>query len=477
MENKHLSNHLGGGYWQISEHTIRVFGIEMALWITHLFDWRSKLLNDGLVGEDDFFYIMQNDIEKQTGLSTDKQRNFATILGPPNIICETKDCPKRNTEGRKCDCEINNCQQRKNTAPGLGLLEIDRRGLPAQNFYKIDSCGLIEYIEKQIEIKGFIRYGKRPDLDIKKDQINNQINSNQNNLLSSKEDNTDVPTDIAPHPDDESILWFERDGLTPIWIDPIETPDKVPRKIYSLNPSGVLSKYWSDAERLFDFWNNLGKPLTRHMQGTKIWYESIHLIAKQLRAQKTFDQIRATMKLYHKMLTEPENFILSANARFHKVGLNQFMEFTDYDRNQMRSDDIARKIISWFDECMQGEDYINKTYGRFEKDEYPAVTSVFKRLWEERGYNSDSGTPRGENNFRQASKALIEFLGRMGNKIHFVGMGENDNPAKVVKHVFNAIEMDLGGKDNIEVTTGWLCSRAMYQKRLPDYLKAQGLMN
>ena len=134
MKNTHLSDFLGGSFWPISSHTIQVFGVEMALFIHNLFDWRTKLKEDGMLGEDDFFYLRQDSIEKRTKLSVDKQRRFISILGPSI---------KRSKNGEEVKIK-----------GALDMLEIERRGAPPLNFYRIDTDKLIMYIENQVRISG-----------------------------------------------------------------------------------------------------------------------------------------------------------------------------------------------------------------------------------------------------------------------------------------------------------------------------------
>lgn len=434
MQEKNLSDYLGGGYWNLNKRMVRALGIDKALWLSNLYDWRNHLQQEGQLREDDFFYLTQDNIFEETGISIDKQARFVEYF-------------------------IEN-----------GILEKKLEGLPARNYYKINPIQMISFIETEYDknINPSTRKTRVLDSD-KYGDINIITNKELTNKeLSSKEDNSIILPDDA---DDQMILWFDQKGKA-IWFEPI--PDKPSRKIYSLNQKSRLAEYYPQAEQLFDKWNHFGKPLRRHLKGTKIWFESIERISKALK-KYTARQIEEAMMLYHKMLTEPENFILSANARFQKVDLNMFMEFTAYDRNQMPSTSLAIKIESWFDECVQGINYLNKAYGRLIKDEHPTVTAAFKRVWNERGYNSDSATPRGENNFRQASKALITFLDKMKGKTNFVGMGEH-KPEAIVKYVYNAIDASLGDKE-MEITTGWLCSRAMFERRFPDYLKENGLLN
>jgi hypothetical protein len=114
MDNKHLSNYFGDGYWQVSKRMVDVFGIEMSLFITNLYDFRMKLEEDGLLGEDDFFYLLQSNIQERTGISSNKQRKFLVEL------------------------------------ESLNLIKILRKGLPARNYYKINLPSLVKYIENKI---------------------------------------------------------------------------------------------------------------------------------------------------------------------------------------------------------------------------------------------------------------------------------------------------------------------------------------
>lgn len=133
MENKQLSNYLGS-YWAVPKNAVKVFGAEMAIFFSMLFEHRNHLSEIGKLGEDDFFYILQDEIFDKTGISHDKQRKFLSILGD------------------------------------LKIIETERRGLPAKNFYRVNTTKMIEHVDEEIE---------RSRSRVSRDQVD--VKSNHNN--------------------------------------------------------------------------------------------------------------------------------------------------------------------------------------------------------------------------------------------------------------------------------------------------------
>lgn len=189
--NEHISNYFGEGFIQVPYQLAKVFGCEMATWIALLIDWRWKLKKDGKLGKDNFFYLGQDSIDERIGISSGKQRSFIRILGQKNNLCERETeekcknkedgCNNRIKEKFRLRCSNSDCKKRINSAPGLGFLEINRRGLPARNYYKIHLSKIINYVGAQIEKENSItRYYKTKDQKLLESKIYNNKDNNKN---------------------------------------------------------------------------------------------------------------------------------------------------------------------------------------------------------------------------------------------------------------------------------------------------------
>jgi hypothetical protein len=240
--------------------------------------------------------------------------------------------------------------------------------------------------------------------------------------------------------------------------------------------SSIFVDYSYEAEKLFKFWNSLGAPLRGHQEKkSKTFDVAMDQLDRQLNHRYDEEQIAAAMVLYHQMVSDQIAYVLSPGFPGHLVGLDEFFGFNTFTKSRMIEKNIAFGIHSWFEECVRGTKYINEKYGRYVEDEYPVVTAMFKQLWIEQGFDQFGLLPRDENNFRRASIELMRFVHSMQGKVKFSRL-EIIRPALIVKYVFGAIKADLGGRE-YDVTTGWLCSKNTYERRLPKYLMDNSLLD
>lgn len=259
-----------------------------------------------------------------------------------------------------------------------------------------------------------------------------------------------------------------------------------------------------DADEIFDYWNMLESPIPRHeklkidddgiCRETKTYSKAVSLILINLKLY-TKEQIAEAMDRYHIMLLNPDEFIIHPKIVGHRVRIDQFFMFSRSDYDLMGEKNPAKKIPSWFSECIQGWDYLNQKYKRkapFNKpaasrfdnqplviidDPDPNATARLKTLWKERGWANSR--PQDENSFRRGVAGLKEYITKNRRKIYGYGGGEHpDVTWSIVHFLIEAIEMDIGDNENdIAITPGWLCSETMFNKRLPNYFKEHGMMD
>jgi hypothetical protein len=238
----------------------------------------------------------------------------------------------------------------------------------------------------------------------------------------------------------------------------------------------AFQDYSKDAKYLFDFWNNLGKPLSKHKATPGILFNlAMDRMEGKLNSGYTVEQISGAMSRYHKMLSNPQNYLLIKSVIGHLVGLDHFFGFNEYTESKIYKINVCHGIKSWFDECVKGDDYLDRVYGRFMEDRHPLVTAKFRQLWAESEFDTYPLSPRDENCFRRAGMEFMKFIDARKNKIRF-SRPEMEKPQLAVKYVFDAIRMDGAVDSKIMISTAWLCSRTTYLSRLPKYLFENSMM-
>lgn len=422
IDNRHLSNYLGGGFWQISKRAIKAFGLKKTLFITHLIDWRMKLLEMGEIQEDDFFYITQSNIKEETGLSEKAQ--YLII----DFLVEQK------------------------------LLSVKRKGLPAQNWYRINIADIIEYIEftiaeQQEEKNVRSRSAKTSDQDTPNSPIifnNNKGNNNKEKESYSFRIRGEQGKDPAPPVDD------------------------------------IFVNYRRESKELFQFWNEFEKPFLHHREAkSDIFVRAMKHLDSVLNRGYSTEEIGQAMILYSKMLNSAEYVVSNIKTPGNLVGLDEFFKF-----NKRKEDLIIKQeypaygISSWFDECIKGEEYLRQKYMKKKSipakykeelipDKFPDVTKRLRMAWSECEFsNSNKLTDKDENNFRKAASMFVEYFKKNKRRIDFDDGGSLDN----VFYMCEALKMALEENSVMVITTGWLCTDAMFNERLHKYFDKRGMI-
>ena len=226
-------------------------------------------------------------------------------------------------------------------------------------------------------------------------------------------------------------------------------------------------------------WNFLGKPLTRHKQGSKTYQDAIDQTRKKLRRGFTVAEITESIDRYHELL-DSELTTINPNVPGHLVGLNEFFGFSSHTRNRMRKSKVELPFgDSWFDECDPEADLIERYLNpRFKvEDRHPKITIALKKGFVDKVLGG-TRSPRGwkaseESCFRMAANRLREFFDRNGKRLSLTEV-EKRYPAKLIHYIFAALEANLNGNMG-RVTPGWLCSNYMFDKQLPAYLHEQAM--
>lgn len=320
------------------------------------------------------------------------------------------------------------------------------------------------------------------NLNIKNKHYNNKEENNNKesfNIKSSKEDLTtpdgvDQP-DFINSDSNDNIDHYHKQTLKHKMSSPLlDNQDKVAQK-HKKTFNDNIDKCCADVQNLYEFWNNLGKPLKQHKQGSKSNHEAIIALKKAIK-QFDADLIMNAMELYHKIINCGQEYQLNIKAPGHLVGLNEFFRFSDFTLTRINKNNCAYGIQSWFEECSKGELYMNRVYGKHKvEDEYPDITKKLKQYWKKFTGENAPSSPSDEECFRLAAIKFKQFMKKYRKNYRLNDNIDMDNLAVESKCLYESLENDVD--DWKKVRPSWLCSENMFKKRLLFWLLDQGMMD
>lgn len=379
MENKHLSNFIGGGFWMLNKQMVKAFGLQKSLWLTNLYDHRMMLVKSGAIQEDDFFYITYDSMYKELGIKNDTQ------------VLYVKEFEE------------------------LGILEKKRYGMPAKNFYRINAALMIEIIYKHNKVD--------TDTETTK-QCYHEPTTRSQEIKNKEEINKKEVSKETSSPDGLQFCSSHQDNQK--------------RKILSKQPADYLCD--QDIRFVFNHWNNLSNPIKHHKLDyrNKTCQKSITSLKWLLHTHKIpVETIIKSMDNYCWLLNLP-NSKLNVAFRFVNVPLHEFVKFSLELREHNKGNETIKKIESWFIECQQSREELELKWSKMVKDEFPKTTEKVRSLWLEHGCRGVL-TTNDENAFRSIAKKWHEYFNN-ADGVNFVWI--EDSPLASVHHLFKALEED-----------------------------------
>ena len=221
-------------------------------------------------------------------------------------------------------------------------------------------------------------------------------------------------------------------------------------------------------QKAIEYWNSKGKPLPKHkIQNSKVIKRINSILGKRIRKNElTLKVIIQAIDVYYK-------FVTSSNViKVTPVSMSQFLLFDNTYIVKVRKN--VKEVDSWFEECLKGESYIFKKYGKFVKDHYPEVTEKIKSIWKAKELKISENIEDityAENNFRIAAKKLVDFMA--ANEKRFTINRLQQKPILFISYLFEATL----SKGNIEkIKPGSISNDYFYTQIFPNYLKQKRIM-
>lgn len=435
---------------QINQFLIECYGMNIALWLSFMVNRWYEYRRKRAIDYRGFFQINKRDIKSTTCLKYNKQTQIVKKL------IEDK------------------------------VLEVEKRGQPATNHYRIDFFRLSSVVNRKQ------RKFLKNDKEIKR--LNGQSIKNKplyinNNIKDTSISSSKVLFNKLNNPLSEDMNFSDEKSKSinsKNFSGKVIKPKIKLRKRKPLQEDPPLQKsklmkdrlesFKDDVDLIFEHWGNLGPPITKHRKSTKTYHQARKLILKAF-SRYSADQIQEAMNNYFKLLTDEECWVSVRSGQSelgYLVSIVDFFKFTKHLRRMMKIKKVEVGHNSWFMECVEKKyDELKNKYGDFiEIVDQPLVTA-FRTQYKQKKKITRLNTAE-ENKIRQAAIEFKKFINQKGRKLD-LDYQERKNPEKAVKYVFEAIGEDVQNKWRI-VTAGWLCSEKTYQVRLPQYLIKAGIL-
>ena len=444
------------GYLKVDKKMIKSLGILLAVFLSDLLSKRKYFLDKGMI-KDGWFFNTQENRKKDTGLSSYQQTRILKGLVKKKII-ETK-------------------------------LE----GIPARQFFKIDSKVIIlqilsipeEEIEEHIEDpipdngKKDIRskYQRNLDTDILETRTNNKNNSNKNNsninkVTSSKEDVKVSKETKQPLPTNPPYKENTKDnpvieGISLIRKKAKQATDRQRRQRKEQETEKNEVTVSEDEQDIINVWNSCGA--TKHGEGTKTYKEMV-LSIRALIKGTFFNNISenwANIRFQKQdILGTIQNLSVAINSLDHEPFNKSYLKKLSFQTFLYNSyGDKHSKFLDYQNHPKELSETV-----REKEDKYPKVTKEFIRIW----YKEELGMENipdikgvSKNKFISSSYKMREFYDK--HKYDFAwGM----DVFELCGLTYRALKESFGEG---QITIGNLCSDYTYQNILPQYMERMAM--
>lgn len=362
-EKEHLSEYFDGGYLPVSYQLIQTFGFRKAGFITKLYEQKRFFIKKGLIKEGEDFYLLQSVIHNQIKINPETQTRYIKELIEK------------------------------------GILSVRKEGVPSRNFYFIHTETLLNMVSKKCgnckETIKTIDIINNPEIQAMQpgNPSYNKININKENIVSKETINR------------PSV------GLELLEREKLESKPGVKIKRDKTDYFGKSE----DIQEIFTYWNNLGKPLSKHkFEPTSKTFQNIIKDTKKVLETYSKDQIISSINIYFNFMSELKNNFYNYKIKLEntgiKVGLSDFFEASDFIHQNMKSKQI--KIYSWFKECCQYTlEELKEKYRAEPKEQkllpdvHPEITKVMKDEFYELIDKKDFTA--GEENFLRKTSDMV----------------------------------------------------------------------
>lgn len=425
---KQLRKLLSQEFWMINKNVYKNLGWTRSLWLADVISKFDYFEKREMLTDDDYFFCTKESIEESTGISLSQQTT---------IINDLKE---------------------------LGILIVDRRGLPSKNYYKFNAQKLIELYTNE-------NCSNTPTVGDLKDQrlahiIRTDSNKNKDNNIVLTEVNT-TTTETAGRCSNKSKLI--REGIKASTIVDGARPSKLKRRKVSLPVK--LNKF---AEKIVDYWKMSGLKSPVDKNGT---YKANLLAAQglldgnRLGQAYTFESICQTI----------DNFKLAALSYDHAPANTKSKEYFKslyFHKFVLDPYNKLKPNHSLFKEYFDNPPKLLRETVKPLPDPDPEITNFLKNSYHEKalgGSNIEWLSQYDENAFRLATLSLQKFWKANQNKFSY-GRVDTVRLAHLLIDAMEGLIEDKYNGDTSKWELWWFKKEDFLFKELSKYMYNQALL-
>ena len=373
LESENLLDYLGE-YWQMSKYLTAAFGTTYAVWITFMIDHRRFLIRHNMIKKGDLFYCDQSLVEKWTKLHPNRQTRIIKKLSE------------------------------------LGIIDVERCGVPPRNYYKINIKFLVNLSTFIVEINHKIheetgtqshifktcninelyvlisRSCKTMDLDLcsvskscktmdlktlfYRLYINKNRSEKEYNLSSKDERETENGLNKLEGSLDTAKPKLKKRSKKMLLIPKMNIPEEEEKK-QEPKPKTRTNPLSGAIKEIVYHWNN--SPGVRNLQlvkngskPSKTYNKVIKVILpKLLNGTWTISKIKKSITTYSNMLNNNVDYLLMAVLPGHRPSFEEFLSgFGKNTKIAINDNNVVSSNLIWLKECKKPQKYLDRMYGR-----------------------------------------------------------------------------------------------------------------
>ena len=238
---------------------------------------------------------------------------------------------------------------------------------------------------------------------------------------------------------------------------------KIPLTTYKKNKESY-NPYSKEAKAIFAYWNKLGKPLTRHTEGSKVHRKAMKDITQALK-KYSVQEINKAILNYYEILLDTKSYAINLLIPGHRVGMDEFFGFSGFTKRRMETRKVKMPtgFTSWFKTCRGSmEEWRKETK---ETPESIIIKKAFKKEFLTSGRVSPFTVVQ-EEQFLMAGRKLKKYYSELQPKFSMeISLQE------FAEDLMTALREAFQG-----ATVGNLVSNYTWSTLFPEYINKQNMI-
>lgn len=228
----------------------------------------------------------------------------------------------------------------------------------------------------------------------------------------------------------------------------------------------------SSPNKLFDYWNNLKGPFTKHNRGTKTEKEIKKILKIKLKKYSEREIIEAIDNFKTLLESKHQTF----KPFQYKVGFLTFLEFSSFQKKAFLNNEGLKKIKSLFDECIKGEKYLIKQYGITVPKKYKFIDYCLREDYE-KAFGDIENTFENNSYIKTACKKILRFVEDRDNNFREIpGRGSLIEYPQILSSILMDFLKEVRDRSKTnKIPIAYLASDKIF-KGLREYMVENGMI-